>query len=220
MINVQVRIGDHDLSSSGEGSLNEMTLDVANYTNHENYNSLTFDNDITIIELAQEVDLTTYTPACLAKTSDTTAFDGKSALVYGGLTLTFLIIDLSLRSGSGWGTTSYGGSASIDKLLGVAVTVVTKETCKAAMEPKYTITDGMLCAGGVEGEDSCQGDSGGPLTYKSGEQHVLIGDVSRVEDCALAGSYGVFGRISHYRTWIEGKMTSPRYCGNGPDADA
>ena len=197
-----------------------MTIDVTKYTNHEDFNTVTTDNDITIIELAQEVDLTTYTPACLAKTSDTTAFDGKSALVYGGLTLTFLIIDLSLRSGSGWGTTSYGGSSSLDKLLEVAVPVVTKETCKAAMEPKFTITDGMLCAGGVAGQDSCQGDSGGPLTYKSGTQHVLIGDVSWGDQCALAGSYGVYGRISHYRTWIEGKMTSPKYCGNGPDADA
>ena len=199
-----------------------MTIDVTKYTNHESYNTLNSDNDITIIELAQEVDLTTYTPACLARTSDTTAFDGKSALVYGGLTLKFLIIDLSLRSGLGWGRTAAGGPSS-DKLLEVAVKVVTKETCKAAMEPPntpYTITDGMLCAGGVEGEDSCQGDSGGPLTYKSGEQHVLIGDVSWGISCALAGSYGVYGRISHYRTWIEGKMTSPKYCGNGPDADA
>merc|ERR1711953_406981 len=198
---IKIRIGDHDLTSTGEGSLSEMTIDVTKYTNHESYNTLNSDNDITIIELAQEVDLTTYTPACLAKTSDTTAFDGKSALVYG------------------WGTTSYGGSSSLDKLLEVAVPVVTKETCKAAMEPKYTITDGMLCAGGVAGQDSCQGDSGGPLTYKSGTQHVLIGDVSWGDQCALAGSYGVYGRISHYRTWIEGKMTSPKYCGTGPDAD-
>ena len=106
-----------------------------------------------------------------------------------------------------------------DKLQEVNVTVVTKETCKAAME-NYTITDGMLCAGGVEGRGPCVGDSGGPLTYKSGEQHVLIGDVSWGEECALAGKYGVYGRISYYRTWIEGKMTSPKYCGNGPDADA
>ena len=35
------------------------------------------------IELAKEVDLTTYTPACLAKTSDTATFDGKKAWVYG-----------------------------------------------------------------------------------------------------------------------------------------
>ena len=31
----------------------------------------------------EEVDLTTYTPACLAKTSDTNTFDGKKAWVYG-----------------------------------------------------------------------------------------------------------------------------------------
>ena len=60
-----------------------MTIDVTKYTNHEDFNTVTTDNDITIIELAQEVDLTTYTPACLAKTSDTTTFDGKTALVYG-----------------------------------------------------------------------------------------------------------------------------------------
>ena len=79
----QVRIGDHDFASTGEGSLPEMTIDVAAFTNHEDYISVSEGNDITIIELAQEVDLTTYTPACLAKTSDTTTFDGKKAWVYG-----------------------------------------------------------------------------------------------------------------------------------------
>lgn len=109
----------------------------------------------------------------------------------------------------------------------VAVPVVTKETCQTAMadfmaelNPSGTITDGMICAGGVEGQDSCQGDSGGPLTYKAGDQHVLIGDVSFGDGCAQAGKYGVYGRISFFRTWIESKMTSPKYCGDGPDADA
>ena len=64
-----------------------MTIDVTKYTNHENYLNLPYNNDITIIELAEEVDLTTYTPACLAKTSDTTTFDGKNAWVYGEINL-------------------------------------------------------------------------------------------------------------------------------------
>ena len=71
------------MSTTGEGSLKERVINVAQYTNHESYNSKTKDNDITLIELAEEVDLTTFTPACLAKTSDTTTFDGKKALVYG-----------------------------------------------------------------------------------------------------------------------------------------
>ena len=65
----------------------DLTLDVASYTIHENYNEdYTTNNDITLIELAQEVDLTTWTPACLAKSSDTTTFDGKKAWVYGEIT--------------------------------------------------------------------------------------------------------------------------------------
>ena len=60
-----------------------MTIDVTSITNHENYDRSNLDNDIAIIELAQEVDLTIYTPACMAKASDTTTFDGKNAWVYG-----------------------------------------------------------------------------------------------------------------------------------------
>ena len=83
---MQVRIGDHNQWLSSEGSLPEMTIDVASFTAHENFSWDLFDNDIAIIEIAEEVDLSIYTPACLAKTSDTTTFDGKNALVYGNLT--------------------------------------------------------------------------------------------------------------------------------------
>ena len=44
--------------------------------------------------MSEEVDLDIYTPVCLAQTSDTDTFYGKSAWVYG------------------WGTTASGGSAS------------------------------------------------------------------------------------------------------------
>ena len=67
-------------------------MDVTSITLHEDFDSSTDDNDIAIIELAQEVDLTTYTPACMAKTSDTSTFDGKNAWVYGEIIL------LSLQS--------------------------------------------------------------------------------------------------------------------------
>ena len=54
---------------------------MTKYTNHEDFTMP--NNDIVILELAEEVDLATYTPACLAKSSDTTTFDSKPALVYG-----------------------------------------------------------------------------------------------------------------------------------------
>ena len=64
-----------------------MTINVTKYTNHEKYNAKTSENDITIIELAKEVNLTTYTPACMAKSSDNTTFDGKNAWLYGEIIL-------------------------------------------------------------------------------------------------------------------------------------
>ena len=46
----------------------------------------------------------------------------------------------------------------------------------------YTIytSAGMMCAGGVRGEDACQGDSGGPLV-------VTAGDIETGHSWALAG---------------------------------
>ena len=84
-----------------------------------------------------------------------------------------------------------------------------------------------------------QGDSGGPLTYNSNGQHILIGDVSFGDGCAEVrvrsfsmswssslmscllqdGKYGIYGRISHFRSWIEEKMTSPKYCRGGANAE-
>merc|ERR1719150_3090744 len=135
---VTVRLGDHDLASTADTTIVK-DVKVKSIINHENYKPASGDlsNDITVLELEEEVDLNVYTPACLAKTSDATTFDGKNALVYG------------------WGTTSSGGSSS-SKLLEVEVPVVDKATCSAAMGP---MEDGQICAGGVKDKDACQGDS-------------------------------------------------------------
>ena len=128
-----------------------MTIDVTSIINHEDYDYDTNDNDIAILELAQEVDLTTYTPACLAKTSDDNTFDGKNAWVYGEIILSQS--QSNYYNHPGWGRTSSGGSLA-DVLLEVEVTVVTNAQCQATT--KYTITDSMICAGGEAGKDSCQ----------------------------------------------------------------
>ena len=207
-----MRLGEHDLSSSTDTTILK-DVQVKSIMNHESYAPATgsLNNDITVLELMEEVDLDTYTPACLAQSSDATTFDGKNAWTYG------------------WGTTSSGGVSS-SVLLEVEVPVVTKATCETAMGP---MEDGQICAGGALNKDACQvillvatpgfslfsqGDSGGPLTYESNGQHVLIGDVSYGDGCGQAGKYGVYGRVSHYRTWIEGKMSSPKFCGNTANA--
>ena len=78
---VSVRIGEHDLSTTGETTLPEKTIAVTAIKNHESYSAATTSNDITVLELSEAVDLNVYTPACMALTTDTTTFDGKTAHV-------------------------------------------------------------------------------------------------------------------------------------------
>ena len=53
----------------------------------------------------------------------------------------------------GWGALSYGTGDYPDVLMEVEVGVVTNTVCATVYSG---INDGMICAGGVEGEDSCQ----------------------------------------------------------------
>ena len=222
-------------------------MKVKKYTNHEEYSISrrgykTFNKDITVIQLEKAVDLNIYTPACLARTEDANNFVGKRALVYGEISSVsrdFLIIKIILLEGWGAETTLNGGPP-VDKLKKVSVKVVSRKTCQTDMVTynyesnentegsseesnetviKYNITEGMLCAGGVRGEDSCWGDSGGPLTYKTRGQHILIGAVSWGVECGLENKYGVYSSISYYRDWIEEKMVRPVYCGGSPNAN-
>ena len=130
-----MRLGEHDLASTTETTILK-DVQVKTIINHENYKPATgsLDNDITVLELMEEVDLDTFTPACLAQTSDATAFDGKNAWAYG------------------WGTTSSGGFSS-SVLLEVELPVVTKAACETAMGP---MTEGQICAGGALNKDACQ----------------------------------------------------------------
>ncbi|XP_065338023.1 trypsin-1-like [Cloeon dipterum] len=99
---------------------------------------------------------------------------------------------------SGWGTTSYGGSASPD-LLKVDVPIVSKTECSSNYAAYGGIPPNQICAGeAAGGADSCQGDSGGPL-FRNGE---LRGIVSWGNGCAWAGFPGVYTEVSAYRDWI------------------
>merc|ERR1719474_2612723 len=170
---IYIVFGEHDNSMEGEEILPRKVLKISKYIKHPTYNTITSDADIALLKLAEKVDLNTYTPACMANTGDD--FVGKTAWVYG------------------WGALSYGTQDYPDKLQELSVKIVSQEVCQAAhVDLGWTITDGMLCAGGVTGQDSCQGDSGGPLTLDINGQHHLIGDVSFGDKCALEGRYGIY----------------------------
>jgi len=105
---------------------------------------------------------------------------------------------------TGWGRTSEGGTTS-QTLQKATVPYVATATCNAQDAYDGKIRPGMLCAGfAAGGVDACQGDSGGPLVLRrDGKPPVLIGVVGWGEGCARKLKYGVYARVSAFRSWIE-----------------
>ena len=176
---ISIRIGDHNLDVEGEEKITPKTVNVVRLTLHPNYNKddLRDGYDIAILELEEELDLSVYTPACMARSSDATTFDGKTATV------------------AGWGRIEENDPDSNSATLQhVDIPVVSQERCQDLFASSISsLSPSIICAGGEEGKDSClvltdspkfevnkhvQGDSGGPLTVMQNSQHVLIGDVS------------------------------------------
>jgi len=192
-------LGEHDLSSTNDADdTNRKEVSVSTIV-HPDYDSSTVNNDIALLKLAQAVDLSIYTPACLPASSAN--YVGQSAKVYG------------------WGKTDPCGSTTSSKLLEADVTVVSDTDCAAgsglrqcSANPSTVsysgkITSQMLCASAT-GKDACQGDSGGPLTVKASDQHYLAGVVSWGEGCAADGLPGVYAEVAKLRSWVDATMAA------------
>ena len=176
--NMSVTIGRHDLNDTNTGQV----VNVSQAIMHPNYNSSTFNNDIALLKLAQPIN--NVTTIGLVTDAMTVDDPGESMTVIG------------------WGATSWQGSSS-DVLLKVSMPIVTQAACNAAYG--NGITGNMICAGVPEGGvDSCQGDSGGPMMVRNAADTAWLqsGVVSFGEECATAGYYGVYARVSQYTTWI------------------
>ena len=98
--------------------------------------------------------------------------------------------------------TREGGGELASTLQEVALPLVTLDQCRAALGG--AVTQNMLCAGGLEGQDACQGDSGGPLMglEPSEDRIYLAGVVGWGVGCAREGLYGVYTKVSRYVDWI------------------
>ena len=88
--NVAVRIGDHNIVEFGETGLEKfMNVHKINFHKHWDRNiigsrvSNHWNYDIAILELEEDIRLDVYTPACVAKDTDGTTFDGKVITLAG-----------------------------------------------------------------------------------------------------------------------------------------
>ncbi len=107
---------------------------------------------------------------------------------------------------TGWGYTSETSGVTVDALREVQVPIVSYATCMAGYGGQFQLSDAYhLCAGlAAGGKDSCYGDSGGPLIVPGGSGWLLAGIVSFGVGCAEPNYYGIYSRVSYFKSWIDG----------------
>ena len=176
---LKVAVGDTTFALGNEAS--SFIVGVKTIKQHPDYNPSNTQNDISVLELDQALNLTAFPnikPICLPSQGAT--FANNDATV------------------SGWGTLSSGGHLAAH-LQEVDVIVFADGDC-GKMDSH--MTSGMLCSGLKEGgKDSCQGDSGGPLFTPDPENNnaeTLIGVVSWGFGCAAEEQLGIYAEVSHF----------------------
>uniref|UniRef100_A0A8C4UMV7 Corin, serine peptidase n=1 Tax=Falco tinnunculus TaxID=100819 RepID=A0A8C4UMV7_FALTI len=151
---------------------------------HPRYNRAVVDYDISIVELDEDINETSYVrPVCLPS---------KDQLVQPD---TYCYI-------TGWG---HMGNKMPFKLQEGEVRIISLEQCQSYFDMK-TITSRMLCAGYESGTvDSCMGDSGGPLVCEQpAGRWTLFGLTSWGSVCfSKVLGPGVYSNVSHFIEWIE-----------------
>lgn len=182
------RVGDLDLNSTTDGA-NPIDILIEEKILHPEYNSATYNNDIGIIRLSQEVPFSrNLHPVCLPFTQPVRDFD---------LEGTFPFV-------AGWGSVYFNGPGS-SRLLEVQIPVVDLEECKEKFKSftNVIIDNRIVCAGFARGgKDACQGDSGGPLMLPHNGSYYLFGVVSYGYKCAEPGYPGVYSRVTSFLDFI------------------
>ncbi|KAL1379510.1 hypothetical protein pipiens_014848 [Culex pipiens pipiens] len=175
----QVRLGEHDLSSTRDCNLNDASdcappvQDVAiDYiVRHHQQDQRTRSNNIALVRMSRDLTsiLDHIQPICLPVTETLRAQKLQRYIV------------------SGFGSTKPRGDIS-NVLMKATIPAVVHEDCKQKFYSYNVTLDGShLCAGSAEdGRDACRGDGGGPLGYPvryNGVRFVQFGVTSFGREC-------------------------------------
>ncbi|XP_071068805.1 transmembrane protease serine 11D [Dasypus novemcinctus] len=152
---------------------------------HDNYEPITRENDIALMQLERGVTFTRNIHTVCLPVASQNIPPGSTAYV------------------TGWGSLEYGGN-TVTELQQVQVRIISNNVCNAPASYNGAILPGMLCAGlPGGGADACQGDSGGPLVQEDSRRlWFLVGIVSWGFQCGLPDKPGVYTRVTAYRDWI------------------
>ncbi|XP_037136104.1 suppressor of tumorigenicity 14 protein homolog isoform X3 [Syngnathus acus] len=171
------------LMAAGKSAIAAASRPVRRIVPHPNYEQLTSDYDIALVELGAPVFFNELVqPVCVPAPSHAFAI-GTSCFV------------------TGWGVLTEDGELA-SRLQEAPVRIINRNTCNKLYDD--AVTPRMLCAGNLQGGvDACQGDSGGPLVCQElGRRWFLAGIVSWGEGCARQNRPGVYTQVVKFANWI------------------
>ncbi|XP_059472948.1 protein masquerade [Neocloeon triangulifer] len=184
---IYVRVGDHDLTRK-YGSPGAQTLRVATTYIHHNHNSQTLDNDVALLKLQGQAELTE-AGVCLV------CLPARGAGHPPGKRCTV----------TGYGYMGEAGPIPL-RVREAEIPIVSDAEClrkiNAVTEKIFILPASSFCAGGEEGNDACQGDGGGPLVCQDDGFYELAGLVSWGFGCGRQDVPGVYVKVSAFIGWI------------------
>ena len=181
----RIRVGEFDLMKNNG---KEQTFLIRRIYMHPEYNSSTYENDITLLHLKGEIEFNDYVNSICLPRADSKVTPGSKCSV------------------AGWGARKYLRQPT-GSLTHVKPEIVSHEECNKESSYDGKVTKTMVCAGGG-GIDSCQGDGGGGLTCGNSKKQEVIGISSWGNGCAIPDKYGVYTDVRKYLDWIEKTVSS------------
>ncbi len=200
---LRVKVGEYNLL---DGVKNSQSIN--RIYSHPNFNAVTLDYDIALIELVNSVDNPAISLLALVDTEQ-------------------YVLDQAIATVIGWGgrigyDVNEGPTGNFPlQLHQVELQLMDNEQCQSVFAqsltdlegvsilPEHTgITDNMVCAavdGG--GKGACQGDSGGPIMVNTNQGWQQIGIVSWGHGCAADGYPGVYVRTAAFIDWLTAIQT-------------
>lgn len=175
-----IRAGSTQRASGGK------LIGVTKVTQHPNFDTQTFRNDIAVLQLSESLEFgPTISTVNLPSSSEEIPQPGVNCSV------------------TGWGTLRQGEPALPSNLYVVSVNIVEHERCVKEYSEFLKVEDSMICAGVPGGgKDACQGDSGGPLVDQRTKKQVGI--VTWGYGCGQPERPGVYTSTADFLAWIKG----------------
>lgn len=200
-------------------ALNEgIRIPAAEIIVHEGYDTMSLDNDIGLIRLAQPADAATISLARSDINEGPAMVTGWGRMEDGFFPMNLMQTEIQLEPNESCNSGMKEiYKSDLGKLLRefsprlrISDADVEAATQAIAMNMGDPLTENMICAGTRSGvRDACNGDSGGPLFVNGDGGPKLVGVVSWGDGpldsevaCGHANAFGVYTRVSRYSDWI------------------